>query len=216
MNRAIAILAAVLFPIAAVAAPITVHNTGVDSTDTLVAPGAQTSFWTLLSAPVGATEAFGSDPFRFNCCYVADSGVSAWVAPNSDGNASVGGFYVYELLVNLASFDLSMTSISGMFSTDNNGFIRVNGGPDAATTGFADFGALHAFTLNSGFVAGINSIQVGANNGGNPTAFRVEFSSAEGRPIDATAVPEPASLLLVGSGIAGMVARRRRQKSQSK
>lgn len=215
MLRALAILAAVLFPIAAAAAPITVHNTGVDATDTLVAPGAQTTFWTLLSAPPGAAEAVGSDPFRFNCCYVADSGVSAWVAPNANGAASVDGIYIYELLVNLATFDLSTVSITGMFSTDNDGFIRVNGGANAATTGFADFGSLHPFTLNSGFNQGFNSIQVGVNNGGNPTAFRVEFSSAEGRPLDATAVPEPASLLLVGSGIAGLAARRRR-KSQAK
>ncbi len=213
MNRILAVVAAVLFPIAAIAAPITVHNTGVDSTDTLVAMGAQTEFWTFLSAPAGASETVGSDAFRYkHPAYVADSSVSAWVAPAANGNASVLGFYVYELLVDLTGFDLSTVSITGMFSTDNNGFIRVNGAAAAATTGFADFGSLHAFTLDSDFVAGINSIQVGANNGGNPTAFRVEFSDASGTPIDPTAVPEPASLLLVGSGVAGMIARRRRQR----
>lgn len=214
MTRVLAIVAAVLFPIAALAAPITVHNTGVDLSDTLVAYGAQTEFWTLASAPVGATEVIGSDPFRFNCCYIADSLESAWVSPAASGNASVGGVYVYQLLVDLTGFDLSTVSIAGAFSTDNDGFIRVNGGAAAATTGFADFNAMHAFLLDSDFIAGINSIQVGVNNGGNPTAFRVEFSEATGRPIDPTAVPEPASLLLVGSGIAGMIARRRRQRSR--
>jgi hypothetical protein len=213
MTRILAVVAAVLFPIAALAAPITVHNTGVDSTDTLVAMGAQTTFWTLLSAPVGATEAVGSDPFRFSHpAYVADSLESAWVSQAASGSASVGGIYVYELLVDLTGFDLSSVFITGAFSTDNDGFIRVNGGAAAATTGFADFGSLHAFTLDSGFLAGVNSIQVGVNNGGNPTAFRVEFSEASGTPVDPTAVPEPATLLLVGSGVAGIIARRRRQR----
>ena len=114
--------------------------------------------------------------------------------------------------MDLTGFDLSTVSITGGFSTDNDGFIRVNGAAAAATSGFAGFGSLHAFTLDSNFVAGINSIQVGVNNGTNPTAFRVDFSDASGTPIDPTAVPEPASLLLVGSGIAGMIARRRRQR----
>jgi hypothetical protein len=215
MPRLLALVAAVLFPVAALAAPITVHNTGVDSTDALVAPGGEADFWTLLSAPAGATEAVGSSTYRFNCCYVADSLDSAWVAPAPSGNASVNGIYVYELLVDLTGFDLSSVNITGMFSTDNDGFIRVNDGASAATTGFADFGSLHAFTLNAGFIAGMNSIQVGVNNGGNPTAFRVEFSDATGRLTDATVVPEPASLLLFGSGIAGVIARRRRQRSHS-
>lgn len=215
MTRILAVIAALLFPIAALAAPITVHNTGVDLSDALVAPGAQAEFWTLLSAPVGATEAIGSETFRFNCCYVADSADSAWVSQSASGNASVAGVYIYQLLVDLTGFDLSSVSIEGTFSTDNDGFIRVNGGPAAATTGFAGFGAMHAFTLDSGFIAGINSIQVGVNNGGNPTAFRVDFSEATGDPDDpTTAVPEPASLLLVGSGVAGMIARRRRQRSR--
>ncbi len=216
MLRSIAVLAALLFPVAAVAAPITVHNTGVDSTDALAAYGGQTEFWTLLSAPAGASEAVGSDLFRYNCCYLPDSAVSAWVSPAANGVASDDGVYIYELLVDLTGFDLSTVSITGGFSTDNDGFIRVNGGPAVATVPFDGFSTLHAFTLNSGFVAGINSIQAGVNNGGNPTALRVEFWDATGGPIDATAVPEPASLMLVGSGIAGIVAkRRRRQRMQT-
>jgi hypothetical protein len=180
--------------------------------------GAETEFWTLLSTPSSpfVTEALGSNPFRFSHpAYIADSLESAWVSPAASGSQSVFGVYVWELLVDLTGFDLSSVSITGGFSTDNDGFIRVNGGAAAATSGFADFGSLHAFTLNSDFLSGINSIQVGVCNGGNPTAFRVEFSEATGSPIDPTAVPEPASLLLVGSGIAGLIARRRRKQLNS-
>ena len=108
MIRIFAVIAAVLFPIAALAAPITVHNTGVDGTDALVAMGAQTTFWTLLSAPPGATETVGSDVFRYaHPAYIADSLESAWVSQTASGNVSVLGVYVYQLLVDLTGLDFS-------------------------------------------------------------------------------------------------------------
>jgi len=185
----------------ALAAPITVHNTGVGPGDTLVAPGAVTSFWELSVAPVGASEALGSNPFRFNCCYVADNLVSAWVSPQASGNASVGGYYTYELEVDLTGLDPSTAVIAGSFSTDNDGSIAINGNV-VLTTGFGGFGAMHPFTMSSGFVAGINKIQATVNNGGNPTAFRVEFSRADASELPVGGeVPEPASLALLGSGL---------------
>lgn len=54
-----------LLPSLAFAATITLHNTGVNSSDVLVAAGAATSFWTLSAEPVGASEAIGSNPFRY-------------------------------------------------------------------------------------------------------------------------------------------------------
>jgi hypothetical protein len=219
MSRILALIAAVvLFPIVAFATPITVHNTGVGAGDVLVAAGAQADFWTLLSEPAGASEALGSKAFRYQCCYFPDDAASAWVSPQASGSAGVNGFYVYEQQVNLTGFDLSTVVISGLFSTDNSGFMRVNGGPSVATLGQAEFSSLHAFTINSGFIAGINSIQIGVNNEGDPTAFRVQFTGADGRLLDVgppSQVPEPASLFLVGSGVMGLIARRRRQRSQA-
>lgn len=185
MARVLAILVALLFPLPAFAQiTLPVHNTGVDGSDALVVAGAQTAFWTLQTIPAGGTETIGSNPFRyFTGPYAPDSSVSAWVSPAASGNASVGGIYLYQLLVDVTGFDPATVVIAGQFATDNDGFIRVNGGANAATTGFAGFGSLTNFTLNSGFVAGVNSIQVGVNNGGNPTAFRVEFTQATATPI---------------------------------
>jgi hypothetical protein len=64
-----ALFSAVLsLPSLALAAPIPVHNTGVDSSNVLVASGGQASFWALSAKPITAVEAIGSNPFRFNCC----------------------------------------------------------------------------------------------------------------------------------------------------
>jgi hypothetical protein len=192
MARLIAFLVALLIPASTFAQiNLTVHNTGVDASDALVSPGAQTTYWTLLSAPGGATEAVGSNPFRYYIgAYAADSATSAWVSPAASGNASVTGLYVYRMLVDLTGVDPATAVITGQFSTDNDGFIRVNGGANAATSGFAGFGSLTSFTLNSGFIAGMNSIEVGVNNGGNPTALRVQFSSATAAPIPTPTMPE--------------------------
>jgi hypothetical protein len=216
MFRIAALVAAMLFPISALATPISVHNTGVNSSDVLVAPGAQTAFWTLLTEPVGASETIGSNPFRyFNGAYAADSATSAWVSPTSSGNAGVGGNYVYQLLIDLSGLDPTTAVITGRFGTDNDGFIDVNGGPAAASQGFAGFGVLTNFTLNSGFHAGINSIQISVDNGGDPTAFRAEFLRADANPVGgSTTVPEPTSMLLLGSGVVAAAARRRRQRSR--
>jgi hypothetical protein len=216
MFRIAAFVAAVLLPISALASPISVHNTGVDGSDVLVAAGAPTAFWTLLSEPGGASEAIGSNPYRYyNGAYAADDGVSAWVAPTASGNAGVGGFYVYQLLVDLTGFDPSTVVVTGLFGTDNDGFIDVNGGPAAASQGFAGFGSLTSFTLNSGFVAGVNSIQIAVDNGGDPTAIRAEFLRADATPTNGSPVPEPASMLLLGTGLIGGVRRWRQRRQQT-
>lgn len=198
MYRFLACFVSLLIPVSAFAqVNLVVHNTGVNTSDVLVSPGAQTSFWTLLSAPPTATEVGGQNAFRYRTgVYAPDTGTSAWVSTAASGNASASGYYVYQLLVDLTGVDPATAVITGQFSTDNEGFIRVNGGTNAATSSFSGFTAMTSFTLNSGFIAGINSIQVGANNAGNPTAFHVLFTSATASPIQVPTMPEWVLLIL--------------------
>ena len=191
------------------AATITVHNTGVNGSNVVQPIGSPTSFWTLLSEPAGASETLGSTPFRyFNGAYYADNSVSGWVSPTASGNAGVAGNYVYQLMVDLTGFDPASAVITGTFGTDNNGSIALNGNPASATTCFACFSAPTSFSL-TGFTAGLNSIRLTVNNGGDPTAFRVEFASATANP-GPTGVPEPGSLVLIGCGLLALSLVRRR------
>jgi PEP-CTERM motif len=187
------------------AATITIHNTGVNGADVVQAIGSTTSFWNLASEPAGASEALGSNPFRyFNGAYYADNALSGWVSPGSTGNASVSGIYTYQLLINLTGFNPATASISGLFGTDNGGAMLLNG-VSVATTAFNAFGSGTAFSMTSGFIAGINTISIQTNNdpnaGGNPTAFRVQFSSATADLVGSS-VPEPSTFLLFTGGLA--------------
>lgn len=172
-------------------AAVVVHNTGVDTSNVLVAPGAQASFWTLSAAPSGATESIGDLPFRYiNGAYFADTGSAAWVSPQSSGNAGQLGPYTYDLVIDLAGVDPAWVSLSGTFGTDNEGAIWLNANAPVATTGFADFGVPTPFTIDSGFVPGLNTIHVQVSNDGDPTAFFVAFTSVAASPV---AVPVPAT-----------------------
>lgn len=191
-------------PAFALAGTIAVHNTGVDSSDVLVGAGAQTAFWTLSAEPAGASEALGSNPFRyFNGAYFADTSTAAWVSPGANGTAGAGGFYTYDLVIDLTGSNPATASVGGIFGTDNDGSISLNSGPAVATTCFACFGTPTPFTINSGFVSGLNTIHVTVDNGGDPTAFFVEFNStiASG----ASGVPEPSAILLTCAGLAGLI-----------
>jgi hypothetical protein len=208
-------LVSMTLPGLALAASIQVHNTGVNASNVLVAPGAQASFWTLSTKPPTAVEPIGSNPFRYyNGAYFSDTATAAWVSPDASGNAGPTGIYTYDLVIDLTGLDPTTASIVGTFGTDNDGSISLNGNAPVAITGIADFGAPTAFTINSGFVAGLNTIHVQVNNQGDPTAFFVSFSSAtaNGVPVQVPALSGPtlAALALLLAGMGALLARKAR------
>jgi hypothetical protein len=200
----------------AAATSITVHNTGVNASNSLVAPGAQASFWALSAKPAAAVETIGSNPFRyFNGAYFADTATAAWVSPQADGNAGPAGTYTYDLVIDLTGLDPATASITGNFGTDNDGSISLNGNPPVATTGVASFGAPTPFTMNSGFVAGLNTIHLNVNNQGDPTAFFVAFTSAATGggvqvAVPALSWPVLAALALLLAAVGPLLARKAR------
>lgn len=197
---AISILLAL--PKLALAALIPVHNTGVNASDALVSPGSQVAFWTLSAKPTGAVTAIGSTPYRYRTTpYFADTTTAAWVSPEPTGNAGVLGAYTYDLVIDLTGLDPSTAAISGSFGTDNEGAIWLNGNAPVATTGVAGFGTPTSFSINSGFVPGLNTLHVRVNNAGDPTAFFVSFSSATATPLAVPPAMIPASSWPVLGGL---------------
>ncbi|MEQ1949596.1 MAG: hypothetical protein ABL995_20560 [Bryobacteraceae bacterium] len=102
--------------------------------------------------------------------------------------------------MDLTGFNPATASISGNFSSDNEGSIYLNSNSPVVTLNTADFGSMHVFTLNSGFVSGVNTIHVTVNNAGDPTAFVVQFGSATATP-NVPGVPVPPSIWLTIAGL---------------
>jgi hypothetical protein len=141
--------------------------------------------------------------------------VSQWIGPDTaDGSNYSGGVYTldYQTTFDLTGYDPSTVTLTGQWSTDNIGSdILING----VSTGNAssDFSQWYSFTISSGFVPGVNSLDFNWENQGGPGGLRVEFSSLTGDPMaSSSSAPEPGSRLLMGLGVvvAGLVARRRK------
>jgi len=151
-----------------------VFNTGVDNNGSVLADGAVDPHYTLTlpgGAP-GTPLASAAVP-----SWVPNSTVSKWLTPSPVTGS--GGQYTYVTKFNLCANPRNVV-ITGRWASDNEGFIRVNGGPaNLFPTTVGGFGAFTTFTLdsNSTFKPGINTLEfVVTNQPHTPTGVRVEMS----------------------------------------
>ena len=159
----------------------TLFGTGVDAAGQLAANWATDLHYTLVSLPGGSDVvrvATADNGYPIGA-WISATGASSWIGPASDNALNgPGGQYVYRTTFDLTGIDPGSVSISGMWAADDFGAeILINGTSEgSATWNSPGYWSFETFTVTSGFVDGINTLDFVLVNGGGPTGLRVEMT----------------------------------------
>lgn len=144
----------------------------------------------------------------FHPAYLPNSATSEWVWDADLALSPVTFTHTFDL----TGYDHSTASLSGLWGVDNIGTAYLNGTAISSIPfGYPAFQTLTAYGAASGFVAGVNTLAFHVENTGdyyssNPAAFRAEV-------LVTAAIPLPAGVLLLLSGLGAFAALGRRRKS---
>jgi len=199
----------------------TLYNTGVDSSGTPLSDGTVGDpHYNLVSVPGGSTTdilvrtSAGGYPIP---PYIGDDTLSAWIGPNNDNNLDgPNGTYIYQTTFNLTGFNAATAAIVGGWTSDNDGIGILLNGNNTGTppTDFAQFSLGFApFTISGGFLPGLNTLDFLVDNGGGPTALRVEMSGTA--DLAATPLPSTWTMLIAGFIALGFFAYRGNKKGSA-
>ncbi len=163
-----------------------VYNTGVDDNGVVLEGGAVDPHYTLVQSP--DTTFTGPDAIvTTNIAvgyWLAQSDTSKWIAPSADQSypgatpCNAQGTYVWRTTFTLTTEQAASLKITGGWAADNSGpDVRLNG----VSLGIAapSYNPLTAFTIESGFIAGKNTLDFEVADVGCPNGLRVELSASD-------------------------------------
>ena len=211
------VLSSMLSAVPSLAAPM-IFNTGVDDAGAPLSGNAVDTHYTIVNSSV-----FGPNAYAVRAAdaptvitpgvWLLDNTTSSWLVP------VVGVFFAdvpgvtdemtYRTSFDLAGFDFATGRIDGRWATDDSGLrIRLNG-VEVPGVGVAQFDVWTPFSITSGFVAGVNTLEFDTRSTLTPTGLRVEMAGAFRRSTTSVAAPEglTAAVLMFGA-LTGALRRR--------
>lgn len=197
--------------------PITLYTTGVDNTGAKLAAGAVDTHYKYVT---GST--LNNTYASANPGWVPNGASSQWITLDPSGSLPQGQYTVRTTFTidPSAGYDLSTAIINGSLYVDDRVRILINGKdigafPAGGGAGFLP-GTLSTFVINSGFVLGTNTIDFLIDNipaALSPIGLQVTtLTGSISKTAPPAAVPEPTTLLLFGTGLAGIATRLRKRK----
>jgi hypothetical protein len=162
----------------------TLFNTGVDDTRTVLLDGGIDPHYQIVVNPDSASpDATVHNSTIFPIVtgpWVANSSSSKWISPRFDTGAAAGGAgtagnYTYRHTFSLDGLDPASVIVTGSWATDNEGLDILINGVSTGQRNTIQFPAYTSFVINSGFLAGLNTIDFQLNNAAvGFTGLRVE------------------------------------------
>lgn len=190
------------------AAPIPkLYSTGVKDDGTPLANATKDPHYTLVESADAAYP--GPDLFTLTPGFpvgpwLAEGPSSRWIAPRpQQGIGNNEGQYILKTTFDLTGFDPNKAKITGKWAVDNSGAdILINGVSTGLANG-AGFGGFTDFTIETGFIEGVNTIEfvvINAPSGINPTGFRAELRGTVELPDEPPSVVEQPKAVSVVAG----------------
>lgn len=189
-------IALAVLPATAAVVTIQLFNTGVDSAGGLLPNATVDPHYAVISAPSPYNTAYTGDgvdtlggmPWLDDGPNSRWIGVTPWMA-----EWRPTGTYVFRTTFDLSGMIPSSASINISIASDNTCEVFLNGIHTGITTPFAGFDSFSSYTINSGFVNGVNTLDFSVfEPGSTPSGLRVEMTGY------ATVVPEPTIACLAG------------------
>jgi hypothetical protein len=208
ISHTLALLATLAIPVAAVADPITtLFGTGIGTI------GTADSHWTVTTPAAPTAPGVAATISTANPGWLAPTS-GHWINDTGNGNVTEPvGTYDYFTTFSLAGLNNLTASVTLQIADDDTfGGVLLNGNLIAGCGTGSNFSSLTTCTINTGFLAGNNTIEIitanSAASGTNPTGLYVIASGTAANP---SATPEPSSMVLLGTGLLSVAGFARRK-----